>query len=153
MKRWIIMSAAAWAAIIGLALVEPTSEAQAGLFGRGGNCCGKCEGGKRHHRHHRRCHGRCAGYDACQAYAGCCGQAVSACDSHTVVEHGSAYRGEPAPVPETTTPAPPPAPSTPEAAAPAAPQAPATPDAPGTPAPPPPPSGDSPTASEATTGA
>jgi hypothetical protein len=139
MKRWIITSAAAFVAVVGLALVEPASEAQAKLF-RGGDCCGKCHGGHRHHRHHRRCHGRCNGYGACQGYVGCCGQVVSSCNG--AVEHGSAYRGEMAPVPEGT--APPPAP---EATSPAPPPPPATPAAP------PVGSGDAPAASEATSGA
>ena len=138
MKRWIIVSAAAFVAVIGLSLVEPANEAQARLFGGRGDCCGPCHGGKRHHhrhRHHRRCHGRCAGYDACQAYVGCYGHSMNGCGGYAA-EHGSAYRGEMPPAPEATTPAP-------EAA-------------PATPAPPPPPAagtGDSPTASEATPGA
>ncbi|RIK75741.1 MAG: hypothetical protein DCC68_20630 [Planctomycetota bacterium] len=118
MKRWILMSAAAWVAVVGLALVEPAEQAQARLFGHGCHAGGhgRCHGG-RHHRHHRtRCHGRCFGGNGCcgsyaghacnGGYAGCHG-GYGTCAGGYPVEHGAGYRdGGPPPAPPADAPPP-----------------------------------------------
>lgn len=58
--------------LVGLSLMSPTDEAQAGFLrrqgGYGSGCCGCSGGGRRHHGHHRRRGGGCCGnvnYNAC----------------------------------------------------------------------------------------
>lgn len=77
MTRKLLVGLAALAAVIGLALVEPPAEAQAGwrkgCHARHHHC-----GGWRAQRAHHRCYGRCNGWNGCHGgYVtyrnGCCG--------------------------------------------------------------------------------